>query len=114
MDDKELLKLAAKAAGIVVPGEGPWSGVNAVDGVYVMNCDGTRFERSWNPLRDDGDAFRLQARLLLNVYHDGNLVDVHGARFGKDIYATEQVGNDRCAAARRAITRAAAEIGKTM
>lgn len=114
MTDRELLELAAKAAGIEHQG---YSGCISVDvrhprdgepGLRLKNYD------PWNPLIDDGDALRLAIKLKLNIYHDSNLADVHGEMHGLDIYATESHGQDPDEATRRAITRAAAEIGKMM
>ena len=90
MTDKELLELAAKAAGYM------------------------RIEYTfWDPLTDDGDALRLAVKLQTPI-----LVSNEIARcvFGSGIRAscTEPVGNDPYAATRRAIVRAAAEIGREM
>ena len=55
MTDKELLELAAKAAGY----EARWFG--------DVFCRDTKLEpypwRGWNPLTDDGDALRLAVKL---------------------------------------------------
>lgn len=92
MEDKELIELAAKAAGIT----GTWhrSGYVAYSG-----WSGSVFD----PLSDDGDALRLAVKL--NILWD---VKVHYTRF-LDLYR-----HDKVAATRRAITRAAAKIGKEM
>lgn len=100
MNNCELLKLAAKASGELTPS---WYGNDAYfDGVLSR----------WNPLVDDGDALRLTVKLGLTVYHcadeicvcNGNgTINVDIARIG-DVYA----------ATRRAIVRAAAEIGRNM
>jgi hypothetical protein len=90
MTDRELLELAAKAAG-------EWSRLEPLE--HLLD--------RWNPLTDDGDAFRLAVKLELNVLPgiartpDG---DIH---FDKDM-------DDPYAATRRAIVLAAAEIGKNM
>lgn len=108
MTDKELLELAAKAAGLD----------------YIKNCvwvdDGfysplNKHERiSWNPLTDDGDAFRLATKLGLaiginNPFHITVVTDLHGN-------SSEVSHNEggTAAATRRAIVRAAAEIGRTL
>ena len=57
-------------------------------------------------MQDDGDALRLAVKLRLRV-RDGEAQDGH------DIYAAED-GDDPYAATRRAIVRAAAEIGRGM
>ena len=96
MSDKELLEFAAKAAGFkredFVDGK---SIIREVDGQPVY----------WNPLTDDGDALRLAVRLELNV-----LVGV--AQDGEGRIIVETSLDDPYAATRRAIVRAAAEIGK--
>ena len=90
--DRELLELAAKAAGI-------WD--------YAENC----IDIPWNPLTDDVDALRLAVKLGLDVDHFGNSVVVEAWVVGIQPCAVEY-NSDRYAATRRAIVRAAAEIGK--
>ena len=93
MTDKELLELAAKAAGLHVKVSS-----NSGRGLKVHgNCNW------WNPLTDDGDALRLAVKL--NILWD---VKVHYTRF------LDLCVHDKLAATRRAITRAAAQIGKEM
>jgi hypothetical protein len=103
--DRELLELAAKAAGYVVlaslagHANGTthwWKG--AAWGLQIEGVDGV-----WNPITDDGDALRLAVKL--NIDH-GN----PGMRLSIDW----QPNADPYAATRRAIVRAAAEIGRTM
>ncbi len=77
MTDRELLELAAKAAG----------------NGFVIGY--------WNPLTDDGDALRLAVALGLTARMSYNGQDYEAAN--KDPYA----------ATRRAIVRAAAEIGRS-
>jgi hypothetical protein len=70
-------------------------------------------DRLWNPLTDDGDALRLAVRL-----------DIHPAFFSNAVFAgvggamkhsvEESVSDNKYAATRRAIVRAAAEIGKEL
>ncbi len=98
-NDRELLELAAKAAG------------------YEKDVDGCYFESgfptmiSWNPLTDDGDALRLAVKLGLCVSPDSSGVYCTNADTFIEITASEY-GDDPYAATRRAIVRAAAEIGK--
>lgn len=102
MTDKELLELAAKAAGIGDaifhgPIEGMWS--NALD-------------EYWNPLTNDGDALRLAVKLHMSVTVEPR--EVWAGPYAAEYQGSEGVGNDPYATTRRAIVRAAAEIGKGM
>lgn len=102
MSDRELLELAAKAAGI------HWQGVLRDGGVFVHEG------REWNPLRNDGDAFRLSCSLRLDIsflegFEQIIVDDYHGSSRAEEDYQP-----DMAAAARRAVVRAAAEIGRTM
>jgi hypothetical protein len=125
MTDRELLELAAKAVG-GTNGESnglfyqwhdlPHTGVDRV----LRYCG----QREWNPLKDDGDALRLAVRLGLEVSCDGTEKMIvgwpdpkhpasdDGCIFYSHVF--ESKGADHCAATRRAIVRAAAEIGKGM
>jgi hypothetical protein len=97
MTDRELLELAAKAAGSEV----------AWDEYYGFHDKFT--EVAWNPLTDDGDSARLESRLCMHVNWAPALERV---RVGTDAhFADEPWGADRYAARRRAGVRAAAEIG---
>ena len=93
MTDRELLVLAAQAAGIA---DG--------DVFYDMEND-----KEWNPLTDDGDALRLAVKLNL-VFSESKYSDL-AFKFGQELANTDL---DEYAATRRAIVRAAAEIGKAM
>lgn len=107
MSDKELLKLAAKAAGI----KGSVMGCGAM----VCEKDGVAFW--WDPLTDDGDALRLAMRLRLSIAFEvadvGCIVSVYAEWEGApDSPFVEDFEGGVSAATRRAIVRAAAEIGK--
>jgi hypothetical protein len=101
MTDKELLELAAKASGMEPP-------LFWEDGKPIY---------PWNPLTNDGDALRLAVKLSMKVYvgeaypWDKDCAD-YSHRFGACV--DEDENNDPYAATRRAIVRAAAEIGKTL
>ena len=98
MDDRELLELAAKAAGHEVKNAG-WTGKFLCLLIDETNEDGERMHLTWNPLTDDGDALRLLVRLKLWTHSNmGVFLD----------------DPDPYAATRRAIVCAAAEIGKKM
>ena len=96
MNDKELLEFAAIAAGLKLR----------------YNYLGGRDARQpWDPLTDDGDALRLAVKLDLpfrKAFND--TFETGNDKSGRPIW--EFLGSDTCAAARRAIVRAAAEIGK--
>ena len=95
MTDKGLIELAAKAAGLHVK-----AASNSGRGLKVHgNCNW------WNPLTDDGDALRLAVKL--SFIDEGDWPQVTS-----EIY--DHCGGDWFAATRRAITRAAAQIGKEM
>ena len=105
MTDRELLELAAKAAEM--------GGVPGSTGIHHDN--GT-----WNPLTDDGDALRLAVKLKLEISIGARSRDPETKELfeitivtGDDGWATEHHSIDPYAATRRAIVRAAAEIGKT-
>jgi hypothetical protein len=109
MDDRELLTLAAKAAGVKYYGQCD-DGTLLLEGLNPDNVD-------WNPLTDDGDAFRLQCVLWLSVAVMNEGVEAPftaACNYRKRARAHELHGDNCNAATRRAITRAAAEIGKTM
>lgn len=115
MNDKELLESAARAAEI--------SGSRDSDGGYVYqqrgrNEPGDVWVVKWNPLTDDGDALRLAVRLDLQVLigqgPDGDITWVRAPDELDFDGPSEQHGADACAATRRAIVRAAAEIGREM
>lgn len=110
--DLKLLKNAAKAAGIsyTKPNDDYDGSLGLAIGDNPMRT------RAWNPLRDDGDALRLAVKLSIDVWYSDDLCIV-GTTFmcGNDGYNTEEnwVELDKMIATRRAIVRAAAEIGKT-
>ena len=99
--DRELLELAAKAAGIELKWNGtdaPWCFAETLAGV------------KWDPLTDDGDALRLAVKLRLTVGCPGVARDANGATQ----FVSEETEQDDFAATRRAIVRAAAEVGRGM
>ncbi len=97
-NDRELLDLAAKAAGITI---GRWA---QGEGAFLAHGE------AWSPLTNDGDALRLAVKLQLEltVFRD------HVTAFYATGWCDELHGLDQCAATRRAIVRAAAEIGRDM
>ena len=111
MTDRELLEFAAKA----ICGVYYWE-------VDVLEKDGN-LKRDWYPLEDDGDALRLAVTLGMNLMLlPGNLGKgfcTVGVGFNDDsgiprVNITEDYSQGPATAVRRAIVRAAAEIGRKM
>ena len=103
MTDREMLELAAKAAGI---------NIVCFDAEHnAMKTKGCSPSR-WNPLTDDGDALRLANKLSIDILHNWESVTAQW-ELGK--FCREKCTDEtRSQATRKAITRAAAEIGKEM
>jgi hypothetical protein len=100
--DRELLELAAKAAGIRI---NYWVYDNDDDSPSVLESGGI-----WNPLTDDGDALRLAVKL-------GLVVDCSRPSAGEPykppaIWLDELCDNGTLT--RRAIVLAASTIGRNM
>lgn len=106
MSDRELLELAAKAAGIEIK----------------YNYIGTQDARcAWYPLDDDGDALRLAVRCEMSLDLFDELIRVGYTLHDESLRPADRTADvvespkaDPYAATRRAIVRAAAEIGRTM
>ena len=121
MNDRELLELAAKAAGWTVKG---WSEEYYSDGPYGdelasgLSVAGDNAPRTpWNPLEDDGDALRLAVHLHIDLkcYTETVRTWVGDPAAQRVLASIEELcGADPYDATRRAIVRAAAEIGKAM
>lgn len=104
--DKELLELAANAAGYKDIKHDA-SGFYRVIGEHE---DGTLCMTQFNPLTDDGDALRLAVKLGFAVRRISNKAMVSSSAGQFDEYCDR----DSCAATRRAIVRAAAAIGEKL
>jgi hypothetical protein len=104
MTDRELLELAAKAAGIDWIKNCVW----IENGFYSPLAKHERI--SWNPLTEDRDALRLAVRCDIDIVH------AFGTRTALAPETAGYVadGAEAYAATRRAIVKAAAEIGKAM
>ncbi len=128
MNDRELLELAARAAGIPdalyldCVAQDMYHPRDGEAGIEVNHRD-TRWsclaiDGVWNPLTDDGDALRLAVRLNMDIryesYDAGVAVIVGGAWDNAPEALHEIFERDGPSATRRAIVRAAAEIGKSM
>jgi len=119
MTDREMLEMAARAAGFrVVASVAEMHGCTDESTIYpgVMLAG---VPNPWNPLTDDGDALRLAVKLKIDLYNYAPPVSefewVEAVDYtNKVANAVESYGSDPYAATRRAIVRAAAEIGRQM
>ena len=109
MTDRELLELAAKATGV----SGYFDRVHMPYGDMWIEGINAGEITLWNPLADDGDALRLAVDLGMIVYTNA-CAAVILMDDDSELAFEEESGDDPRAATRRAITRAAAEIGKAM
>lgn len=116
MTDRELLELAAKAAGYIVESMRSNGGAWCHPVGELPDEDGDHPGLfAWNPLTDDGDALRLAVRLnLKHVFHPALNQAIVRPYYASDLEWVENVEKhpDPYAATRRAIVRAAAEIGR--
>ena len=115
MTDRELLELAAEAAGIEYDAEAsqPHPKSKVFFGLWIVihsePYEGQK--RYWNPLTDDGDALRLAVKLVLAVSVCTDYTVILGV-FVDGLAVRENHGDDPYAATRRVIVRAAAELAK--
>ena len=105
MTDNKLLKLAAKA----------------INGIFQHAASTVFWDISddenhviWNPLTDDGDALRLAVKLHIALYINHAVRVDYRITGAPTVPLYEAIEPDPYAATRRAIVRAAAEIGKTV
>lgn len=105
MTDREMLEMAAKAAGHTV------EAYSEEQGLLIKVRDGV--SAWWKPPANYGDALRLAVKLGIDIHFHQQALNVVAGHW-KQIPQEELFGNDPLAATCRAITRAAAEIGKDM
>ena len=117
MTDRELLKFAAKAAGIEA-----YFDLGSGNAMTLVKPRG--FQIFWNPLTNDDDALRLAVKLGIDVLFTAEDVEAVATQHAKasdgemispwacESWTLKQ--QDPYAATRRAIVRAAAAIGKEM
>ncbi|HBP5538858.1 hypothetical protein [Pseudomonas aeruginosa] len=109
MTDRELLELAAKAAGYQFS-----TSMRSLSQppVPVILAESGRWKQ-WDPLHDDGDALRLAVKLAIEISpcpeHDSVMCEPKGS---PDSIITTEALDDY--GTRRAVVRAAAEIGRQM
>lgn len=116
MSDRELLEAAAKAAGIKIEWErDPAFIQERWQAMVPCGWAGQPSQCEWNPLREDGDALRLAVKLRLQVHIQDYGTSARPTSKLPEAWVgceSGKVGGDHAAATRRAITRAAAEIGR--
>ena len=107
MTDREMLELAARAAGL--------KEFTEINGRFAVRTRFTGMQdwSPWNPRTDDGDALRLAVYLEFEIDITSTGVAVR-TRCGLKVLVNKTEEPDLCAAARLAITRAAAEIWRQM
>jgi hypothetical protein len=110
MTDRELLELAAKAAGYDF--NRVWH--DEQSGILVWEPPIIYESRDWNPLTDDCDALRLAVKLGITMYPAESVGDCATTTFPAGEWVTVESSGDPLADLRRAIVLAAAEIGKAM
>lgn len=118
MTDREMLEMAAKAAGYNFRWfkVKQWKNMKGIIGPYryctgTVDVYGSHHTKPWSPLTDDGDALRLAVKLRLMV----NVCPYIIIATDGNTHAEEETCKQSDAkATRRAITRAAAQIGKEM
>lgn len=110
--DRKLLEAAARAAGLNVF----WH--EDLQRMVFAVGSASRKPTVWNPLTDDGDAFRLAVRLdfavIVNRVDEKTTVEAgySPATDGRRWFHEHYGGTDPLAATRRAIVRAAAALGE--
>lgn len=121
-DDRELLTLAAKAAGYEIlehendpafarretrpPGWKPYRNDEFSAPQWMERIT------IWNPLEHDGDAFALMVDCGLSTFPGHDDVAVYLPETDITCYELLKNHPDRAAATRRAIVKAAAELGR--
>lgn len=107
MSDRELLEMAAKSTGLHV--------ISYSEG-YGLGIEGNGVW--WNPLDNDGDALRLLVSLNLCVDVGRRDIEAMWNDDSGEAYGLKEPGEksagDPFVNTRRAIVRAAAEIGRSM
>ena len=117
MTDREMLELAAKAAGFNFKWfkVKQWKNMKGKIGPYryftgTVDVYGSHHTKPWNPLTDDGDALRLAVKLHMQVS-----VTTESCRAEALPCLWVRVNDsDENLATRRAVVMAAAAVGREM
>ena len=94
MSDRELLELAARAAGF---SDAEWAVKQAC--IYTAQLPG--FRCFWNPLADDGDSLRLAVKLGIEISFVNNLGIAEVWALHHIEYCSEEIKSDPYVATRR-------------
>ena len=112
MNNRELLELAALAAGVT----GTYRALDSdFEGKFSEGISEHYGYKWWNPLEDDGDALRLAADLRLKIIpgkHKGDGCTVESQQEG--VRSHTVFFDNPIKQMRFAVTYVAAEIGKSM
>jgi hypothetical protein len=113
MNDKELLEMAAKAAGYRTKANCFYVDCDDnFNGIAILPDRGKKYR--WNPLQDDGEALRLAINVGIEVGAIGSPNQVFCEARCDEVKIVQRIGDDKYAAVRLAIVRCAAEIGKNI
>lgn len=117
MTDNELLNLAARAVGAKTYSEKEWPGLCLSDSFdstpFLVDSTGEKV-RDWTSLDNSADAFDLMVRLSMVVDFEDEPLFAVAAEDGGELAIKQLRIPDSYSAARRVVTRAAAEVGKDM
>ena len=105
MTDRELLELAALAAGVECDAKGPFTSVSRYDlynGIHTVDLP-------WNPLTDDGDRYRLAKQLDIHIHFGAGYITYLVSDTCRVLRWPEDATDDAYA-----VVSAAAEIGSSM
>ncbi|WP_236233652.1 hypothetical protein [Pseudomonas tohonis] len=108
MGDRELLEMAARAAGISYTWCESWKCMARP----LFSGDGWDYSATWSPLHDDGDALRLAVALRLDLQLNGDWVTAVSADVD-EIVEVPVNDDDVQTATRRAIVLIAAAVART-
>ena len=112
-NNRRLLELAASAPGWMPNNSWAWCANAGKNGAFCYRLNGEMIV--WNPLDDNADAFNLAVKLRIEIAYNEEHKCV--CRFWTNTKGftavAERITDDPCAATRRAIVRAAAQIAKS-
>lgn len=110
MDSREMMELAAKAAGLYVCVDPEYLGLKEWGVDLWVKEDKFGTYTAWNPIDDDGDAFRLVMALDMTVNCNRDALTVIVQSWQSKLCKAVRTNNTN-ADVRRAIVEVAAMIG---